>query len=133
MKRMTGSRKYCRMIMFNNLHLLLYLCIIIMVAKGSKIRSDDKRFFLGCNWKCSIEDNKQVDETCDNLNRMWSSLSNVEKRKVELCINPPYVFIDRVRQRLTREISVGSQVRKRYISVCSVILMHTYLFKIKHI
>ena len=114
--------------MFNNLH-LLYLCIIIMVAnasEGSKIRSDDKRFFLGCNWKCSIEDIKQVDETCDNLNRMWSSLSNVEKRKVDLCINPPYVFIDRVRQRLTKEISVGSQVRKRYI-ICLFRYIDAYL------
>ena len=111
-----------RMIVFNNLH-LLYVCIIIMVAnvsEGSKIRSDDKRFFLGCNWKCSIQDMKQVDETCDNLNRMWSSLSNTEKRKFELCINPPYVFIDRVRQRLTKEISVGSQVRIRLVYVLFV-------------
>ena len=95
--------------------------MVANVSEGSsKIISDDKRFFLGCNWKCSIEDIKQVDETCDNLNRMWSSLSNVEKRKVELCINPPYVFIDRVRKRLTREISVGSQVRKRLVYYISI-------------
>ena len=40
---------------------------------------------------------------------MWQSLSKVERNKVELCVNPPYVFLDRVRRRLTREISIGGQ------------------------
>ena len=72
--------------------------------------NEKKRLYLGCNWKCTIQTSHDVDETCDNLNRMWKSLSNVEKQRVELCVNPPYVFIDRVRQRLNREIGVGSQV-----------------------
>jgi len=40
---------------------------------------------------------------------MWGSLSDNEKRKIDLCVNPPYVYLDRVRQRLTKEIALGSQ------------------------
>ena len=40
---------------------------------------------------------------------MWDNLGTKEKNEVELCVNPPYVFLDRVRSCLTKEISVGSQ------------------------
>lgn len=83
--------------------LLCILCITIASAESNR------RLFLGCNWKCSIETTNEADELCDNLNRMWQSLSKAEKENVELCVNPPYVFLDRVRRHLTRDISVGSQ------------------------
>ena len=81
---------------------LLLLCIL-------PVESIKKQLFLGCNWKCAVETTHEVDELCDGLNRMWGSLSEAEKRKVELCVNPPYVYLDRVRRRLTGEISLGSQ------------------------
>jgi triosephosphate isomerase len=65
--------------------------------------------FLGANWKCSLETTEEVDELIDDLNRMWGSLSSSEQSAVELCVNPPFVFVDRVRSRLTKDISVGSQ------------------------
>lgn len=68
-----------------------------------------KKLFIGCNWKCALETTDEVDKLCDDLNQMWGSLSDIEKRKVELCVNPPYVYLDRVRQRLTKEIILGSQ------------------------
>jgi len=68
-----------------------------------------KKLFLGCNWKCAIETTLEVDDMCDRLNAMWGTLSEIEKNKVELCVNPPYVYLDRVRKRLAREISLGSQ------------------------
>jgi len=66
------------------------------------------KLFVAANWKCQLEETDKVDALCDNLNQMWASLGD-EKDMVELCINPPYVFLDRVRSRLTKEISVGSQ------------------------
>lgn len=93
--------------------LVLFMCITLMlilpVESLPKHNDQNKRLFLGCNWKCAVETTDEVDELCDNLNRMWGSLSSEEKRKVELCVNPPYVYLDRVRRRLTREISLGSQ------------------------
>lgn len=52
---------------------------------------------------------KEVDKICNDLNKMWSELSTIEKENVELCVNPPYVYLDRVRTCLTEEIAVGSQ------------------------
>ncbi|KAL7530910.1 hypothetical protein ACHAXR_003740, partial [Thalassiosira sp. AJA248-18] len=72
-------------------------------------KHDQKKLFIGCNWKCAIETTNEVDEICDDMNRMWKSLSDDVKSKVEICVNPPYVFLDRVRRRLPREISLGSQ------------------------
>lgn len=91
--------------------LLLCLCTLMPILPVESLKNEEqhRRLFLGCNWKCSIETTDEVDDLCDDLNRMWQSLSKDEKEKVELCVNPPYVFLDRVRRRLTREISVGSQ------------------------
>mmetsp|Transcript_21110 Transcript_21110/g.25951 ORF Transcript_21110/g.25951 Transcript_21110/m.25951 type:complete len:326 (-) Transcript_21110:372-1349(-) len=71
--------------------------------------SNKNKLFLAANWKCKLEDTIEVDALCDNLNQMWENLGADEKNKVELCVNPPFVFLDRVRSRLTKEISVGSQ------------------------
>lgn len=69
----------------------------------------NQKKFLGANWKCSLETTEEVDELVGDLNRMWGSLSPGEKSAVELCVNPPSVFLDRVRSRLTKDIYVGSQ------------------------
>jgi triosephosphate isomerase len=91
--------------------LLLLLCILLppVVESSSSSIIKKKKLYLGCNWKCALETTREVDELCDNLNNMWKSLSELEKSKVELCVNPPYVYLDRVRRRLTREISLGGQ------------------------
>jgi triosephosphate isomerase len=88
---------------------MLLLCIVLVLPIAMSVQESPMKKFLGANWKCSLETTKVVDELCDDLNRMWGSLSRVEKDKVELCVNPPYVFLDRVRSRLTENISVGSQ------------------------
>ena len=87
------------------------MCIMIILPTESipNENQQQRKLFLGCNWKCSIETTNEADDLCDNLNTMWQSLSKVERNKVELCVNPPYVFLDRVRRRLTREISIGGQ------------------------
>jgi triosephosphate isomerase len=92
----------------------LLLSAIIPLAAESLLDSEidrrpSKKLFLGANWKCTLEYTREVDELSDNLNQMWESLSSEEKNKVELCVNPPFVFLDRVRSRLTKDISVGSQ------------------------
>lgn len=87
---------------------MLLLCISHILSISESVQ-EGQRNFLGCNWKCSIETTKEVDKLCDDLNRMWVSLSQAEKTNVELCVNPPFVFLDRVRSRLTKAISVGSQ------------------------
>jgi triosephosphate isomerase len=66
--------------------------------------------FIGANWKCSLETVEQVDELVLQLNRMWETeLTTSQKAAVELCVNPPYVFCDRVRSKLHQDITVGSQ------------------------
>ena len=67
------------------------------------------KLFLGANWKCSLETPQEVDALVQELNRLWTSLSGNEQAAVELCVHPPYCFVDRVRARLNKDISVGSQ------------------------
>mmetsp|Transcript_11187 Transcript_11187/g.22121 ORF Transcript_11187/g.22121 Transcript_11187/m.22121 type:complete len:303 (+) Transcript_11187:53-961(+) len=68
-----------------------------------------RKKFLGANWKANLRTTDAVDNLVDDLNRMWRSLSKSETDAVELCVNPPYVFLDRVRQRLHEDIGVGGQ------------------------
>eukprot|EP00978_Attheya_sp_CCMP212_P048527 scaffold535236_cov59-Attheya_sp.AAC.1 len=71
--------------------------------------SGSQKKFLGANWKGSLETTQEVDGFVDDLNRMWGSLSREDQEAVELCVNPPFVFLDRVRSRIARNIVVGSQ------------------------
>lgn len=90
-------------------HILL-VGLLILEDNGKLAAAEaSPRKFLGTNWKCSLETVSEVDELVRDLNRMWDSLSSSDKRAVELCVNPPYVFCDRVRSRLHRDMSVGSQ------------------------
>ena len=106
--------------------IFLICCIATAIASGNGINEEvdeivpststptststsTQKLFLGANWKCKLEDTREVDALCDNLNQMWDDLNDEEKSTVELCVHPPYVFLDRVRSRLTPEISVGSQ------------------------
>jgi triosephosphate isomerase len=93
----------------HNLLLLIITLTLTLTKASHEEGSGNQKLFLGCNWKCSIETCNEVDDLCNNLNLMWQSLNEVEKDKVELCINPPFVFLDRVRTRLSKEIAVGSQ------------------------
>lgn len=74
--------------------------------------SNERKKFLGANWKCSLETVEQVDDCIFQLNQLWESLPLNEKDAVELCIYPSYCFIDRVRKGLhnkNNNIVVGSQ------------------------
>jgi len=92
--------------MISQLHLLQ---IVIVTLLCTPVVVNSQKLFLGANWKCSLQDISKVDELCNDLNAMWSALSPQEKDAVELCVHPPYVFIDRVRSKLNPEIVVGSQ------------------------
>ena len=73
-------------------------------------RHQKQKKFLSANWKGSLETTQEVDELIDALNRMWRyQLGREEKHAVELCVHPPYCFVDRVRSRLDKDMSVGSQ------------------------
>ena len=82
---------------------------IVLLQIATIIASASAKIFLAANWKCSIESIQDVDAQCKDLNAMWSSLDGVEKNVMELCINPPFVYIDRVRRQLHTDIQVGSQ------------------------
>jgi triosephosphate isomerase len=86
---------------------LLLLCMLLNTVVV--VIAAPQKKFLGANWKCSLETVKEVDELVLGLNRMWGSLTSLEKSGVDLCVNPPFVFLDRVRARLDNGISVGSQ------------------------
>jgi len=81
----------------------------LLLALSSFLWEAASKKFLGANWKCTLESIEDVDELVNNLNQMWESLSDAEAASVELCVNPPYVFIEHVRQRLVKDIAVGSQ------------------------
>lgn len=96
--------------------LLLYILILSNTIQMAASTSDTpQKKFLGANWKCQLETVEEVDELVLQLNNMWeggwisSELTPSDKAAVELCVNPPYVFCDRVRSRLHKDIMVGSQ------------------------
>jgi triosephosphate isomerase len=95
---------------FYGFRVLVLLCILLAACTCTVtgIPNHNKKF-LGANWKGSLETTQEVDEFIADLNRMWRSLSRQEKEAVEVCINPPFVFLDRVRARLASDIFVGSQ------------------------
>ena len=81
---------------------------MVLVVAGSFPPNNKK--FLSANWKGSLETIHEVDALVDELNHMWRSrLGRDEKQAVELCVHPPYCFLDRVRSRLDQGIRVGSQ------------------------
>eukprot|EP00929_Paragymnodinium_shiwhaense_P110921 TRINITY_DN7824_c0_g1_i1.p1 TRINITY_DN7824_c0_g1~~TRINITY_DN7824_c0_g1_i1.p1 ORF type:complete len:264 (+),score=71.21 TRINITY_DN7824_c0_g1_i1:66-857(+) len=65
-----------------------------------------RRIFVGCNWKCSLETQAAVTDLIDNINSQWKK---DELARVDLCVFPPYVFLDSVRNRLDPSLLVGSQ------------------------
>lgn len=95
--------------MGSSVWLVLVLSMMTLLAKTSRAAASPRKVFLGANWKCERETVSAVDELVDDLNRMWHSLSKTEAEAVELCVNPPFPFLDRVRSRLHKNICVGSQ------------------------
>lgn len=65
-------------------------------------------FFVGANWKCSIDEVTKADKLITELSEQWA-LQSKELSSVEVCIFPPFTFLDRVRRRLTSELGVGAQ------------------------
>jgi triosephosphate isomerase len=91
------------------LQIAVSLTVATTLTAAASSSSSSAKIFLAANWKCSIESIQDVDAQCEDLNAMWSSLDEVEKNVIELCINPPFVYIDRVRRQLNTDIQVGSQ------------------------
>jgi hypothetical protein len=79
----------------------LFLCttmvrrFVVTAAKDTP-----KRKFIGANWKCNLETVHDVDHLVSDMNRKYNLLSKKEQQNVELCVLVPYVFMDRVRQKL---------------------------------
>mmetsp|Transcript_4119 Transcript_4119/g.4924 ORF Transcript_4119/g.4924 Transcript_4119/m.4924 type:complete len:281 (+) Transcript_4119:83-925(+) len=65
--------------------------------------------YVGCNWKCSIENPSDADKLVNDINEAYTQLDETLRINVELSVHPPYVFVDRVRQKLHPDIAVGSQ------------------------
>jgi len=65
-----------------------------------------QRLFVGCNWKGSLEDLESVSKLIRDVNAKWDKQALAD---VELCVFPPYVFLDPVRRALDRTLKVGSQ------------------------
>ena len=59
-----------------------------------------RSFFLGANWKCSLESVAEVDSLVDNLNDRFAALDDAAPG--EVVISPPHVFLDRVRPRVKK-------------------------------
>mmetsp|Transcript_59608 Transcript_59608/g.112472 ORF Transcript_59608/g.112472 Transcript_59608/m.112472 type:complete len:298 (-) Transcript_59608:197-1090(-) len=87
---------------------VLLSCLLIS-NKAVATNSFPRKKFIGANWKCSLETVDDVDKLVGDLNSMWRSLPQAEVSAIDLCVNPPYVFLDRVRSRLHKGILVGSQ------------------------
>lgn len=75
----------------------------------STVSGESSKKFLGANWKGSLSSIQQVDDLVADLNQLWDELAPNQQETLELCVNPPYVYLDRVRQKLTKHIAVGSQ------------------------
>lgn len=66
------------------------------------------KLFVGANWKCSLESFDVVDKLIKDMNSHWMKHGE-QLADIEMCVFPPYVFLDRIRQQLHPEIRVGSQ------------------------
>jgi triosephosphate isomerase len=103
----------------NVLALMCIMIVMVLLPNSSPIGvqasqhsapPNHKKKLLAANWKGSLETTQEVDDLIDTLNHMWrSQTSHDEKNLVELCVHPPYCFIDRVRSRLDQGIQLGSQ------------------------
>jgi triosephosphate isomerase len=80
------------------------------LLRGRKSEADvnpTPRFFVGANWKCSLQDLQLADKLVREINAGWAGASGL--RDVELCLSPPHVLLGRVRERLSPGIRVGAQ------------------------
>lgn len=70
--------------------------------------STGRGIFVGCNWKCGLETSAQVDLFVRQLNEAWRHNTSI-LRETELCVFPPFVYLDKVRSALDPGMHVGSQ------------------------
>lgn len=83
---------------------------ILGEAEALASPSRSNKIYIGCNWKCSIERPAEADQLIEEINAAWTNdLDQAARDGVELSVHPPYVFLDRVRQKLHPDIAVGSQ------------------------
>lgn len=66
--------------------------------------------FVGANWKCSLESLGEVDKLLEQLETAFAPADAPDiKDELDVCVFPPYVFLERVRRRLSSGFLVGSQ------------------------
>ena len=95
-------------------HVMIRCCFVLCTAMARRLvvtaaKDTPKRKFIGANWKCSLESVQDVDRLVSDMNQKYNLLSKKEQQSVELCVLVPYIFIDRVRQKLNPHLLVGSQ------------------------
>mmetsp|Transcript_13846 Transcript_13846/g.43826 ORF Transcript_13846/g.43826 Transcript_13846/m.43826 type:complete len:293 (+) Transcript_13846:69-947(+) len=67
-----------------------------------------RRFFIGANWKCCLQAPDEVDALVNSLNEQLEVLGPAIE-DIDVCVCPPYVFLDRVREHLAKDFQVGGQ------------------------
>ena len=93
---------------------MIRCCLFLCTAMARRFvvtaaKDTPKRKFIGANWKCNLESTHDVDRLVSDMNRKYNLLSKKEQQNVEICVLVPYLFIDRVRQKLNPQLLVGSQ------------------------
>lgn len=87
----------------------LFITLLLMTDASDNTKPIPKKF-LAANWKNAIQTPSKIDTLVDDLNHLYSTtLTPHQISTVQLCVNPPHVFLDRVRQRLHPSIAVGAQ------------------------
>lgn len=67
-----------------------------------------RRLLVGANWKCSIETPGAADKLIGSINGLWAS-ERAGLAGLDVCVFPPYIFLDRVRSQLVSDVQVGGQ------------------------
>jgi len=84
--------------------------LIIDANDNTNTKPSKPKKFLAANWKNALQTPATIDTLVDDLNHLYSTtLTPHQTSTVQLCVNPPHIFLDRVRQRLHPSIAVGAQ------------------------
>jgi triosephosphate isomerase len=67
-----------------------------------------RKLFVGANWKGCVEDCSKVDKFAEDLKKELATAGSTMS-DIELCLCPPYVFLDRLRCQLDGNVIIGSQ------------------------
>jgi len=89
------------------------ICTTLVDSKASSVprpltAKRKNKLFIGANWKCSLETAASSDKLICDINDAWlANASSLDA--LDLCLYPPYLYLDRVRRQLNGGMTVGSQ------------------------